>query len=350
MKTIFLIKKKYSIVRPFIYKRPSISSINIKIFIFMLVQIFFLALYKSYNALILIGSCTLASFLLFISRYVSKKEPIYNIFGALIQGLFIGMLLPETYPPFTAACITIIVLLGVRYMSSNHTNIWVNAIAFSILCAWFIGKQYFPEYSITSEMLEMKNPSLSLIQNGTFPISPIDSTITGFLNQYIFKFLKVYVPEGYISFLWDSHSLIPAFRFNILTILSSIVLFSNDSIDWVVPSIFLFVYALLVRLFVPVFAGGTFNSGDIILALFSSGTLFTALFLLQWFGTTPTTRTGKILYSIFCGIIAFILVGAGTSSIGMVYTILLGNIFSAIVKVLETNAELRSVKKAGDFE
>ncbi|MCQ2597416.1 MAG: RnfABCDGE type electron transport complex subunit D [Treponema sp.] len=350
MKTNLLIRKKYAIVRPFIYKKSSLTSISIRILVLLLIQIVCLGLYKSYDALIVIGSCTAASTAVFLLRYFTKAEPVYNVFDYLLQGIFTGMLLPESFPPVVAALITLLVILGIKYIISNSTNVWVNSVCFSVLLAWFIGKSFFPEFMITTEMFENKNPSLTLIQSGAFSISSVDSIITTFLNNYVFKFLKVSVPEGYISFLWDSHSVIPAFRFNFLTVFSSIILFSDESIGYLIPGIFLFVYSLLVRLFAPMFFGGLFNSGDIILALFSSGTLFVALFMLQWFGTTPGTQTGKILYAVICGIIAFLLVGAGTSPVGMVYTIIMGNILSVVIKVIETRTEINSVKKVGVSE
>ncbi len=342
MKTSLLFRKKYAIVRPFIYKKASLTSINLRILILLLLQIICLFIYKSYSALTVIGSCALASFLVFLIRFLTKKEPVYYVFGSLLQGIFTGMLLPETFPPVIAAFIVFFVMLGVKIISSNPGNVWVNTVAFSVLIAWFIGQSFFPGFLVTSEILEFKNPSLSLIQSGIFTVFKTDSFITGLFNKYVFKFLKVYVPDGYISFLWDSKSLIPAFRFNILTLFSSIVLFSDDSIDWKIPSVFLVVYLVLVRLFAPMFFGGTFNSGDIILALFSSGTLFFSLFMLQWFGTVPSTKFGKFLYAFLCGITAFLLVGAGTSPVGMVYTILIGNILSVIIKVIETSSEISS--------
>lgn len=350
MKVNFYITRRYSIVRPFIYKKSSIINTTIHIFILLILQLICLGIYKSFDALFVIGGCTLASLFVYFYRLALNKEHIYDIFGYLIQGIFIGMFLPESYPPVVAAFITLFVVWGVKSVAINPSNIWVNTVAFSVIIAWFIGKQFFPDFLITAEMLEMKNPSLTLIQNGTFPVMSLDSTITGFLNNTVFGFLKVSVPEGYISFLWDSHSVIPAFRFNLLTIFSSIVLFSDDSIEVLIPSIFLLVYAALVRLFAPMFFGGTFNSGDIILALFSSGTLFVSLFMLQWFNTIPSTGSGKVIYAVLCGVIAFILVGAGTSPIGMIYTILIGNLLSVIIKTIETKKEIFSVKKAGTTE
>jgi len=350
MKLNFYITRRYSIVRPFIYKKPSVTSTNIRVFFLLLLQIIFLAVYKRYNALSVIGACTLSSLAVYFHRFALKRDHIYDIFGALVQGIFTGMLLPENYPPLVAAAVTLIVFWGIKTMAPNPANVWVNPIAFSVVLAWFIGKEFFPDFLITSEMMELKNPSLTLIQNGTFPVMGFDSAITGFLNNTVFKLLKVSVPDGYISFLWDSHSVIPAFRFNLLTVFSSIILFADDSIDFLIPSIFLLVYGALVRLLAPMFFGGTFNSGDIILALFTSGTLFISLFMLQWFNTTPSTTKGKVIYAILCGFIAFILVGAGTSPVGMIYTILIGNILSVFIKTAETRKEIRGYKPSGVAE
>lgn len=346
MKTSTLVKKQYSVVRPFIYKKPSLTSISFKMVILLLLQVILLGVYKSYDALIVIGSASLGSVLVFVFRYFTGKAPVYYVFKSLLQGLLTGMLLPETFPPLVAFFIVFLVVLCMNYLSSETSNNWVNEVAFSVLIAWFIGKSFFPSFFLSSEMMQVKNPSLNLIQSGAISLNSMDSFLTNLLNNSIFRLLKVNVPEGYISYLWDSHSAIPAFRFNLMTLFASIILFADDSVDYKIPAIFLVVYLVLVRLFAPMFFGGSFNSGDILLALFSSGTLFVTLFLLQWSGTVPSTKSGKTFYAIFMGLMAFILVGSGTSPIGMVYLILMGNLFSVVVKVIETRVEIMSVGQA----
>ena len=83
------------------------------------------------------------------------------------------------------------------------------------------------------------------------------------------------------------------------------------------------------------FVGGNINSGDILLALLTSGTLFTATFLIQWFGTTPITLAGKIIYGCIAGCMAFFITGCGTSPIGMVYTVLVSNIVNLLIRYFE---------------
>ena len=324
-------------VKPFVYNIPSISSVSIRFIILLLLQVIMLAVTKSTSALIvtfaaLTGSIAAAA----VNHYVSK-EPFFNLMNIVIQGLFIGLLLPETFPPFTALIITFVTLTISRCLVFKGINSWLNISTIAVIIAWYIGKSYFPSFSVNSEILAMRNTSVFLIENGVFPVYSFDSSITSFLNKTIFDFFKVTVPDGFISLMWDSHSIIPAFRFNLLTIISSIIIFSDNAFSIIIPSFFIFIYALLVRIFVPFIFGGNLNQGDIILALLSSGILFCCVFLIQWYGTIPVTIIGKITLGLLSGAIAFWIVGCGTSSIGMVYTILCTNIISMIIRVFEEN-------------
>ena len=98
---------------------------------------------------------------------------------------------------------------------------------------------------------------------------------------------------------------------------------------------FLTVYAVLVRLFVPYLFGGSINQGDIILALLTSGILFSSVYLIQWYGTIPVSVSGKIALGFITGIIAFVIVGCGTSPIGMAYTIIFSNIICMMIRIFE---------------
>ena len=83
------------------------------------------------------------------------------------------------------------------------------------------------------------------------------------------------------------------------------------------------------------FFGGPFNQGDIILALSSSGLLFCTIFLIQWFGTIPVTISGKVISGLTYGICGFLIIGCGTSPIGMMYNILINNIITLFIRSIE---------------
>ena len=293
-------------VKPFVYNIPSISSVSIRFIILLAIQVIMLFITKSYSALLLVGS---------------------TLIGA-IAAAFVN-------PPTTAFIISFATIVIGRSIMFKGINNWLNISSVAVIIAWYIGRKYFPGFSVTAENLSLRNTSIYLIENGSFPIYSFDSTITSFLNKYIFYFFKVTVPEGYVSLMWDTHSIIPAFRFNLITIISSIIIFSDNAFSLIIPSLFLIVYGLLVRLFVPFLFGGYFNQGDIILAMLTSGILFCSVFLIQWYGTIPVTTGGKVILGILSGISAFAIIGSGTSPIGMAYNVIITNIISMIIRIFE---------------
>ena len=339
-------RRHSAFVKPFIYKKPSVSEVSIRLIIILLVQILMLAFTKSFSAVIVIASAFLGSMCASALRFLIRRNKMYMTTVSIVQGLMIGMLLPESYPPVAVFFITFSMLFVTEIFFDGFEYTWINISAFTVIMAWFVGSRFFPDFMVTGEILSRKNPSLYLIQNGQFPIYHFDSSVTAFLNTHLFNYFKVSIPEGYMSLLWDSHSAIPAFRFNLLTIAAGIFLFADGAFSPTVSSLFVLTYALLVRLFVPATFGGSFNSGDIILAIFTSGTLFCANFMLQWYGTVPKSNCGRLLYGVIAGVIAYILVGCGTSPIEMVYTVFLCNIINLVISVFEDSWYKNALKKA----
>ena len=322
-------------VKPYVYNIPSISSVSIRFLILLAVQVFMLLITKSYNAFFVVLTSFIGAVTASIINCYVNKEPFYNVMNIAIQGLIIGLLLPETYPLPMVFVISFATILVSRLIVFKGINSWINIPALAIIIAWYIGNTFFPQFAITSELLSLRNSSVYLIQNGQFPIYSFDTPITAYLNKTIFSITNVSIPEGFVSLFWDSHSVIPAFRFNLITIISSIILFSDNAFSLIIPSTFLSVYAVLVRLFVPYLFGGAINQGDMILALLTSGMLFSAVYLIQWYGTIPVTVGGKFLLGILSGIIAFLIVGCGTSPVGMAYTIIFSNIICMIIRIFE---------------
>lgn len=344
----FFEKNTQTLIRPFVYKNSSVFSDSKKIILLLLLQVFFLWMSKSYSSCLVILASVIASVL---ASFVSSKifeDKFFDSFSLLIniaQGMIIGFLLPSNYPLHCVFIVTLCAMLSIKYFFCGFSYSWVNPCVLIVVVLWIIGASVFPELEITHELLLMRNPSLHLIESGYFKIYSFDQTWTASFNNSIFNLFGVTVPDGYISLLWDSGSQIPAFRFNFLTLISSIVLFCDDSVKNIIPSIFLFVYLIMIRFLTPIFFGGLFASGDILLALLSSGTLFTAVFVLSWYGTTPVSILGKISYGIIAGILAFFICGCGTSSIGMVFTVLIANIISLLIQQWENRRDRFRIQK-----
>ena len=338
--------KKNILIRPFIYKAESIGVESLKMILLLAVQIFMLFFTKSFSALLIIFSSTLASVLAEIVVIKVFNQIEYNSYIiAVLQGIVAGMIVPETYPFVTVFFAVFFIMFVIKYLFGGFADAWINPVVFVVAVLWFVGGKLFPDFLITSDYFCSRNPSQLLIESGAFPVSSFDSSVTETLNNTIFGLFKVSIPEGYISLFWDTHSVIPAFRFNFITLISSIILYGSNLIKAIIPSTFLVVYLLLVRFLSPLFCNGIPYQGDMLLALLTSGTLFYATFVLQSYGTTPISFVGKFLYGFFAGVFAFVITGCGTSSTGMAFTVLLSNILSLFIQKWEENTNKRNLQK-----
>ena len=115
-----------------------------------------------------------------------------------------------------------------------------------------------------------------------------------------------------------------------------------------IPVVYLVTYAILVRIFGLFPFGGMLNQGDILIAIFSSGTIISAFFLLQWAGTTPLSIVGKIIYGIIGGVLAFTIIGCGTSPIGSMFVILITNLISPLIQFIEEIVYIQFLRIKGN--
>lgn len=327
-------------IAPFVNKNSTLKT-YLYIVIALIPQVIMLFITKSYDNLFLIFTCILACLFSEILYILKKKHTGLSVLKSILNGLLIGFFLPAGYPLVSVFFITLIVMSTVNFSFGDMTVSWINPIAVTVALCWFVGQFHFPGFLVTKNFLLEKNPSLTLIQEGIFPTFKFDEPITSFLNETIFGLFKVSIPQGYISLLWDNQSVIPAFRFNFLTLIFSVFLVAIDVIAFEIPFFFLTSYLLLVKFLSPFFSGGIQFQGDMLLALLSSGTLFCSFFLLQFFGTTPISKQGKFFYGIIGGILAFIFSGCGTSPIGSIMTVLFLNIISPVIQYFE-NRSMRS--------
>jgi len=324
-----------TLIRPFMYASQSVGNSSLMLVVLLGIQIFMLLITGSYSALLVIG-CSLAGSLCAdgADRLYHKSYSLSDM-TSVVQGIIAGMLLPSTFPPVAVFFITFFSMILFNYMFGGFANTWGNTAVIIVAVAWIVGMNAFPGQVLTKDLLQMRNPSYALIQSGVFPVLKLDPPVTEALNNTFFGVLKVSIPDGYISMLWDTHSIIPAFRFNLITLLSSIVLFSSGMLSMLIPVCFIGSYGILVRFAGPFICGGIAGQGDILLAVLTGGTLFCSVFVIQWYGTTPLSYAGKMIYGIICGIFAFLIAGCGTSSVGMVFTILCANIISPVIQTIE---------------
>lgn len=336
------------LVRPFKYITDSVALEATKMIVLLLLQVVLLFISKSYNSLLIVLAAVIGSLGAdFFSHRLFHNEDNdeYSFIVSAAHGMITGLLIPSTYSPVTVVIATFFTMLIVKHFFGGFSYAWVNPAVFTVIVLWIIGARLFPSYLVNMDILSLRNPSQTLIENGTLPQYAFDPEITDALNASVFRLFKVSIPNGYVSLFWDNQSLIPAFRFNFITLLSSVVLFAGNFVKCVIPGIFLFVYILLVRFVSPLICNGVAFQGDMLLALLTGGTIFFAVFVLSWYGTVPISLSGKIIYGFFAGVAAFLIAGPGTSPCGLIFTVLVSNIFSIVIQQWESRRDRISLRK-----
>ncbi|MDR3283977.1 MAG: RnfABCDGE type electron transport complex subunit D [Treponema sp.] len=330
-----------ALLRPYWYAAPSFQVIIMGTLFALAPQIFMLFVTKSYSALGNILSAVCASlFAEGINKLLRNTGGFQGMYAGL-QGLITGMFFPGEYPILSVFALTLCTMLLAKYAFGGPAASWINQAALTVALAYVVGSRWFPDFLILKSQLALENPVARLFMNTQ--ISSLDIRVTGFLNSTVFGFTGALIPAGFFSFFWDSGAAIPVFRFNVLTLAASIALIVFDIIYWVIPACFLGVYFLLVLFFAPLAGGGIFAFGDVLLAALTGGTLFTAFFMLQWFGTVPQSIKGKIVYGCIAGGFGFIFCGCGASPAGAVFTVLAANLASTFIQFYE------QYHRRGDF-
>ena len=340
--------KRNFLIRPYTYIAPSLLTMSLKLLSFFLVQVALLILGKSYHAVAVVLCATVASVLAELLTLIFTHQKLTSnnaLLVSVLQGLIAGLLIPESCPLAAVFLVVFGVMLIAGSFFGGYAFTWINTSIFSVVVLWIVGARIFPPYLVSMDMLALRNPSLQLIESGAVPLVPADSVITEFLNGTVFSLFKVSVPEGYVSLFWDSHSAIPAFRYNFVNIVASVLFFSDTFFELIVPGIFLLSYGILVRFVSPFIYAGIPFQGDLLLAFLTGGTLFCAFFVIGWYGMTPITVGGKIAYAGIAGLLFFLIAGCGTSPAGMVFTVLSANVVSVLIQQAEQYRERRKVRR-----
>lgn len=335
---------KYALMfRPFASNAFSVKTKSIFVISLLTVYVLLLVLSASFKSIAVITAST-ASFLLSeIVLSKTKQNRKLMLFDSIAKGLIAGLLLPETFPLFHVFCMIFFSHLVLDFFSGTFAKNCVHEIAVVLCLSYVLASEFFPQSIPDFEILQMKNASEHLIERGIFPLVHTDSAFTASINNGIFHLFGISIPEGYVSFFWDTHASIPAFRFNALSLFSSIVLFAFDMLSLSIFASFLFSYTLLVR-FAPLFFLNNFQGGDMILSLCSSGTLFYAVFVLENAGTIPRTPIGKIAFGLLSGVFAFFIAGSGLSNIGMAFAVLCATLCTPFILEAEERHNLKKTR------
>lgn len=254
---------------------------------------------------------------------------------AFVTGLLMGFLFPCTDSGTWSFCIAFISYLFSWGLFGGKGYSWINPIALAA-CIAAICKpgSFVPPVSL--DKIASSGSIFAAMENTGLLQAPVDQYLTSVLNSTFLHKVGVTLPEGYISLLLYYPSVIPAFRYNLLTLICSIILLSTKTLHKTLPFTFLATYALLVYFFPSAQHANAYGKGNILSALLTSGVLFSAFFVLGDNGSLPRSWQGRCITGLLTGICTFCIAGYGITAAGVPFAVLSVNCFNPLIEWLES--------------
>lgn len=263
------------------------------------------------RALLVIGVCVLVSVLSeYIFEKICKKENTIMDLSAVVTGLLLAYNLPVSIPLWQAAFGSLFAIVVVKQLfggiGQNFANPAITArivmlVAFSgTMTTWV-----FPDASSTAT-------PLVLLYKGDLASMP-----------------------SYMDMLLGIRGGCLGETCTIALLAGGIYLIARRVISWHTPVAFIGTVLVMALIFdkAPVYQ------------LMSGGLIIGAFFMATDYATTPSTKWGKIIFGVGCGLITVLIRFWGTSPEGVSYSILLMNIFTPYISRLTRSKPLTGGKK-----
>lgn len=246
-------------------------------------------IYAAAVLLTTVGAAVLSEYLW--NRALGKPNSVKDM-SAVVTGLLLGMNLPPTVPLWQAAVGSVVAIIVVKQMFGGIGCNFANpAIAARIVLL----------VSFPASMTRFTEPVSDAITSAT----PLAQS-----GMYSLKSLFFGIHAGSIGET-------SAF----LLLLGGAYLVLRRVITPLIPLCYIGTVSLL-----SLVAGQ-----NVITAIFGGGLILGAVFMATDYTTTPTSRLGKAIFAVGCGIITFVIRKFGSMSEGVSYSILLMNILTPLI-------------------
>lgn len=271
--------------------------------------------------------------------------------SAVLTALLVAATMPPGVPLYIPAVSVFFAILVVKTAFGGLGTNWMNPALGGVAFAyanWPVAMREFvlprlvsgvDGVSASTPLLFAKGLSggldvrvMDALRGASYPLSDVDTTITGFMNDYVFSRLGARMPDGYIDLAIGLKPGSLGESALLAVLAGSIVLMGLRLVKPLIPLAMLGVFTVLVRLFGTGLPGESFLGGDVLFALSSGGVMFAAFYMATDPVSSPLGRMNSLLYGAAIGALSFIFRRWGTYSEGVVYAILVLNVMTPFIE------------------
>jgi electron transport complex protein RnfD len=210
--------------------------------------------------------------------------------SAAASAMVLALLLPNNIHPVYAALGAAFAMAVVKHSFGGLGSNWMNPA----LGGWLFIRFSWPQtFSRAIDETAGQLPQMN---------SAADQVIGGFLNKVIFRFFGAELPSGYIDlFSMQSPGIIADRSLLVLVIATAVIAAVQISRLWL-SLLYLAVFGFLIRMS----GGGDWWTGDVILALFSGGTLVTAFILIADPSSGAKSAIGNAILIVIAAVLSMV--------------------------------------------
>ncbi len=250
-----------------------------------------------------VGSCVLSEF---IFEKICKRENTIFDLSAIVTGLLLAFNLPVSIPIWQAVIGSVAAIIVVKQLfggiGQNFANPAITARI--IMLVAFAGSM--------SNWTQPTGLNLSAdVVSGATPLAAAAKGQTEFMPDYLTLFLG-----NHAGCLGETCAA--------AILLGGVYLLVRRVISWHTPVAFIATVALLSLI----------CGKDVLYQLLSGGLLLGAFFMATDYATTPSTKWGKVIFGIGCGLVTVLIRFWGNLPEGVSYSILLMNILTPYISRL----------------
>jgi electron transport complex protein RnfD len=248
--------------------------------------------------------------------------------SAAAAAMVLSILLPNQIHPVYVFLGAAFAVLVVKYSFGGLGSNWLNPA---------VGGWLFIRLSWPSAFTKALNESIPSISEMVFTssLSPLDNSVTEFLNNFIFPVSGVQLPSGYIDLLFNNNTGIIADRGIFFLLIGTVIITAIGINRGWIPLVFLAVYGFLIR-----FAGdlsGMYWNGDMLYGIFSGGTIAMSFILTAEPASGAKLIPGIIFTIILSAFLSWFFRYRCMEYTGCFIAIALTNCITPLVRLLEEN-------------
>jgi electron transport complex protein RnfD len=266
--------------------------------------------------------------------------------SAVASALILALLLPNTIHPVFAALGAVFAMAVIKHGFGGLGSNWLNPALGGWLFIRFSWPRALAEAlrnspltvlaeSLAQGVSDPQGAPMAILKIRGWTGGAFDGMFTSLLNRTIFAVNGTELPSGYIELFVSSGTGIIADRCLFMLLLGTIVITAFGVNRFLIPLIYLGVYAALIRWFGALPFGGLRWGGDVLFGFCTGGTVAAAFLL----AADPPSGAKSLPGSCFCaalaGIFSVLFRYGGLEPYGAFFAVALVNALTPLIRIME---------------